>query len=104
MPHFGAGLLGCEHPIDAGSGGISLLLPGGGLGDETRVAFDAAVKALAGEDADLDLDHVEPARMLGDVVELEAAHYLGYLNLAPGALGIEEYEQVAVPLRRYSQS
>src|SRR5262245_48818454 len=71
--HFGAGLFGCEHPIDAGAGGIALFLPGGGLGDETGVAFDAAVEALSGKNADLDLHHVEPAGMLWDEVELETA-------------------------------
>ena len=75
MAHFGAGFFGCEHPVDASAGGVALLFPGGGLGDETGVAFDAAVEALAGEDADLDLDHVEPAGMLGDVVELEPAQH-----------------------------
>src|SRR5262245_30626716 len=71
--HFGAGLFGCEHPIDAGAGGIALFLPGGGLGDETGVAFDAAVEALSGKNADLDLHHVDPAGMLWDEVELETA-------------------------------
>jgi hypothetical protein len=33
-----------------------LLLPGGGLGDEASEAVDAAVEALAGEDADLDFE------------------------------------------------
>ena len=34
---------------------------------------DAAVEALAAQHADLDLDHVEPAGVLGGVVELQAA-------------------------------
>src|SRR4249919_1392242 len=71
--HFGAGFFGCEHPVDAGAFGISSFLPGGGLGDEPGVAVDASIETLAGQDADLDLDHVEPACVLGDVMELQAA-------------------------------
>src|SRR5258705_2345644 len=59
--HFGAGFFGCEHPVDAGAFGISSFLPGGGFGDEPGVAVDASIETLAGQDADLDLDHVEPA-------------------------------------------
>jgi hypothetical protein len=32
--HFGAGLFRCEHPIDAGAGGVALLLPSGDLADQ----------------------------------------------------------------------
>ena len=71
--HFGAGFFGCEHPVDAGAFGISSFLPGGGFGDEPGAAVDASIETLAGQDADLDLDHVEPACVLGDVMELQAA-------------------------------
>jgi hypothetical protein len=39
------------------------------------MTVDATIEALAGEDADLDLDHVEPAGMLWDVVELQSAQH-----------------------------
>src|SRR5262245_27617457 len=67
-----------------GAGGIALPLPGGGFGDEAGVAVDAAVETLAGEDADLDLDHIEPTRMLGDVVKLDAAKYPSRLSCLKG--------------------
>ena len=70
--HFGAGFSGCEAPGDLGAGGVSVL-PHAATRNETGIAFDAAVKALAGEDADLDLNHVEPTGVLGNVVELDAA-------------------------------
>src|SRR5208337_3956903 len=41
------------------------------LGDEPVTAFDAAIETLAFEHADLDLNHVEPAGVLGRVVELK---------------------------------
>ena len=64
-----------QHPVDAGAFGISSFLPGGGFGDEPGVAVDASIETLAGQDADLDLDHVEPTCVaLGrNAVELQAA-------------------------------
>jgi hypothetical protein len=41
-----------------------------GFGGELLVAFDAPIDASGCQDADLDLDHVQPAGMLGDEVEL----------------------------------
>ena len=49
------------------------MLPGGGLGGELRDTLDAAVEALGRQHADLDLDHVEPAGVFGNVVELQSA-------------------------------
>ena len=37
------------------------------------MAVDAAVQALAAQHANLDLDHVQPTGVLGDIVELQAA-------------------------------
>src|SRR5262249_33650678 len=79
--HSGAGLFGCEHPIDASALGIAPALPSGDLGDHPRVACDAPIEALADQDADLDLDHVQPAGVLGDVVELQTAqHSSGFVG------------------------
>ena len=44
---------------------------------------DSAIQALSAQDADLDLDHVEPACVLGRVVEFEPAQH------APGFGGRE---------------
>jgi hypothetical protein len=43
------------------------------FGDEAFGVVDPAVQALAAQDTDLDLDHVEPAGVLGSVVELQTA-------------------------------
>ena len=51
------------------------MFPGGDLGDELLLAVDAPVEALAAQHADFDLDHVEPAGVLGDVVELQPAQH-----------------------------
>jgi hypothetical protein len=59
--------------LDASAVGIAPFLPGGGLGDEAGETVDAPIEALAGENADLDLDHVQPAGVLWDVVELQSA-------------------------------
>src|SRR5258707_13407716 len=71
--HFGAGFVGCEHPIDASACGVSLSFPGVDFAAEPVWVVDPAVEALAAEHADLDLDHVEPTGVLGRVMELEAA-------------------------------
>jgi len=43
-------------------------------------AVDAAIEALAFEDADLDLDHVEPAGVFGRVVELDSSEHASRLG------------------------
>jgi Hsp70 protein len=55
------------------AGGVSLSCPCGDFADEALGIVDSAVQTLAAEHADLDLDHVEPAGVLGSVVELQAA-------------------------------
>src|ERR1700738_1717247 len=69
----GAGFVGCEHPSDAGAGGVSVPFPGVDFAAEPVWVVDSAVEALAAQHADLDLDHVEPTGMLGGVVEFQPA-------------------------------
>src|SRR5271156_4360627 len=71
--HFDAGLVCCEHPFDAGAGGVSLSLPCADFADEPLGVVYSTVEALAAQHPDLDLDHVEPTGVLGGVVELQAA-------------------------------
>jgi hypothetical protein len=63
--HFGASLVDGEHPFDTSPCGISLSFPGEDFG------LEAAVEVLAAERADFALDHVEPAGVLGDILELQ---------------------------------
>ena len=70
---FGPGLLGRKHPVDSGALGVAAFFPGCGLSDETSMAVDPSVEALLREDADFDLDHVEPAGVLWRVMEFETA-------------------------------
>src|SRR3954470_7314125 len=51
--------------------GVAPALPGGDLPLEILLVVDATVQALALEHPDLNLDHVEPARVLGGIVELQ---------------------------------
>jgi hypothetical protein len=51
----------------------ALLLPSGDFSDEVFWIVDSAIQTLTAEHADLDLDHVEPAGMLGGVMELQAS-------------------------------
>ena len=63
--HFGSGLVGGEHPVDSEPPlWFPLRLPDvDPFGNEPAPVqtFDAAIETLAFEDADLDLNHVEPA-------------------------------------------
>src|SRR4051794_11477237 len=67
----GSGTLGGEHPVDLRAIAIALLLPSGNFMFQGVTICDAAVDALGAQDADLDLDHVEPARVLGRMVEFD---------------------------------
>jgi hypothetical protein len=66
-----SGLVGGEHPVDSSAALVSLRLPDVDLLNERVAAFDAAIETLAFEHADLDLNHVEPASVLGRVVGLK---------------------------------
>src|SRR3546814_11481559 len=61
------------HPLDASAGSVALSLPGSDLAFELRAIVDAKVQALASQDTDLDLGHVEPAGVLRREVELQPA-------------------------------
>ena len=60
--HFGAGF-GCEAQSMRADG--LRCFSSGDFGGEARIAFDATVQALAGEDADLDLDMLSQLACLG---------------------------------------
>ena len=51
--------------------GVAPLLPGGDLRLEGREVGHAPVQALAAEDTQLDLGHVQPTAVLGRVVDLQ---------------------------------
>src|SRR3954451_21133598 len=72
---FGAGAFSGEHPSDTCSRGITLVFPGGDFGHELLTIADPPVETLAAQYADLDLDHIEPASVFGDVVKLQPAHH-----------------------------
>ena len=50
---------------------ISLSFPSGDFAAQSLGVVDPASEALSPQDADLDLNHVEPACVLGGVVELD---------------------------------
>ena len=66
-------ILASELPLDGALLGVSILLPSIDLASQRLRTGNAPIQALAGENADLDLRHVQPARMLGRVVELHPA-------------------------------
>src|SRR5258708_11877092 len=62
-----------EHPLDLDARCIGRAGPRVALGGEGSEIGDAPVETLVDEYADLYLDHVEPAGVLGRVVEFQAA-------------------------------
>jgi len=65
-------ILSSEPPFDGSSLVVARLLPGIDLGSQQAAVGDSPIQALTTEDADLDLRHVQPTRVLGCVVELHA--------------------------------
>src|SRR6185437_17146569 len=82
-----------KRPLDATSLGIAPSLPCCHLGDERLLLGGTARQALALEDADLDLGHVQPARMLGCVMELDPAQQGG------GRLEAEHFLEAGTQVR-----
>src|SRR5215471_2126840 len=66
-----ASVVGGESPVDGTDGGVAGGDPGRDLLFEDLTVRQAAVEALAGQDAQFDLGHVQPAAVLGGVVQLE---------------------------------
>ena len=62
-----------KGPLDAASSGVAPPLPRRYLGGENSLLGSAARQALALQNPDLDLGHIQPARMLGGVVKLNPA-------------------------------
>ena len=84
--HFASGLVYVEHPVHTRADVIALALPGGDLAGEVFFGGDALIEALAAQDADLDLDHGEPACVLWGVVELQAAAHTPGFGRVEGAV------------------
>jgi len=66
-------ILSSEVPFDRSIAFVSIVLPGIDLAFKQVPILNSAVQALAAENGDLDLGHVEPAGMLGRVVKLHSA-------------------------------
>jgi hypothetical protein len=73
---FLIGILSSEFPLNRFAFGVPVSLPSDNLALQQGGCGDAAIQALAAEDADFDLRHVEPAGMLGRVVEPNSSQEL----------------------------
>src|SRR3990172_6727534 len=70
---FSICILAGERPINAASFGIALALPAMDFASRGHPVHQSSPKALTIQDADFDLRHVQPTRMLGRVVKLHAS-------------------------------
>ena len=66
MPQLLARLLGIEHPFDPRPGLVALLYPGSDFRDQFLAVADASIETLTAKHADLELDHIQPARVPGE--------------------------------------
>ena len=53
--------------------------PSGDFSDQLLLAGDAPIQTLTTQNADFDLDHVQPACMFGNIVELEPSQHASRL-------------------------
>lgn len=88
-------ILAGEHPINAASFGIALALPAIDFAPRGYPIHQSSPKALAIQDANFDLGHVQPARMLRRVMKLHASQQSArgrrtkYLVEAGTEMGVE---------------
>ena len=64
--------MGCEPPVYGGSGGVALGLISADVPLQGFFVGVTSLEAGSGQHAELDLRHVQPATVLGGVVELQA--------------------------------
>src|SRR3972149_9761713 len=70
---FSICILAGERPINAASFGLALALPAMDFASRGHPVHQSSPKALAIQDADFDLRHIQPTRVLGRVVKLHAS-------------------------------
>lgn len=70
-------ILSSELPLDGAALGISIALPGTHLGLQALAGCNSTIQALAAQDADLYLCHVQPTGVLGRVMELHPVKQTG---------------------------
>ena len=75
--HLSICILKGEVPFDGSLLGVSGVLPSTNFGLQSLSTSHASIQALSAEDANFNLGHVQPACVLGRVVELHAAQELG---------------------------
>ena len=68
---FGSGILDAEAPVDVGLSLVSPQFQGVDLPAEGFLVRETLPEATAGEDAELNLRHIQPVAMLGSVVKLQ---------------------------------
>src|SRR3990172_4072201 len=68
LTHLRARLVRREHPFDLSAGAVALAFPRSHLRLESVTLADAPVQALLAQHAYLDVDHVQPAGVLGNIL------------------------------------
>ena len=95
-------ILSSEPPFDGSSLVVARLLPSINLGSQQVAVGDSPVQALTTQDADLDLRHVQPTRVLGCVVELHATQEP--CGRAPAQHIVEALSEVSVQVVQHQMN
>src|SRR5229473_7710489 len=82
-----------KGPIDTASSGVAASLPRRRLGGKDSLLGSTARQTLTLQNTDLDLGHIQPAGMLGRVVELDPAQH------RYGRLHTEHFLEALAPMR-----
>ena len=91
-----------ELPLDGSMLRVAVGLPSSDLALQSTRGGNAAVQALAAEDADLDLCHVQPTRMFGWAVEAHATQ--PFASYSPTRHIIEGFPEVGVQVVQHEVS
>ena len=91
-------ILASKRPLDAASFGVAFALPSIDLAPGSRFVRQSSPETLAIQDTDLDFRHVQPACVLGGVVEHNASQkhsgsrWAEHLFEAPAEMRVEVVE------------
>jgi hypothetical protein len=91
---FSISILARERPLNGSMLRIALSLPSGNLTLQFKWVGNAPVQALAAQDANLDLCHIQPTRMFGRAVKAHAAQQLA--SSAPTSTSSKDFREVGV--------
>jgi hypothetical protein len=94
-------ILSSEGPLDGSALVVSVTLPSGHFAAQSGAVRQPSIQALASEDTDLDLGHVQPTGVLRGVVEMNPAQQRGRRTYTQHV--VEALAKVCVQVVQYTR-